>query len=219
MHLTAMCQNRLTGSIDKHGLQGLNLPDGGTCCKCGPDVTHAVRVLLNNMGAAFNNATLSSRQNACGNLMHPINGFDSWEMSGITDLSWGNIAHGGTPFQQFERVVCAKRCGHALTYKGKCVPKIVLNYILLGYALSLCNQESVDTMMILLHTGWAFRGGDPSADAKEQAVREGFGATSGSTSSLIPVEGCSPNSERIKVGPQGWGSVSPGAWRWDGLNN
>ncbi len=60
---------------DLLGLKGQ--PDDCVICKCGPDVTDAIRLTLLNISRTFAAAAPNKQKAACQNLIHPVNAWDS----------------------------------------------------------------------------------------------------------------------------------------------
>jgi len=163
---------------------------------------------------AYDAAPRKTQKRACQNLTDLIDGFDSWDMNQIKDLSW-------TPDKTDLSYLFCAHCRGSVTYKNQCVSQSVLNYTFLGYAASLCEFEydELQTLKGLIGLGFYVRGtgSNPDNRNKLDAIDEGYEALGG-TSRMSPTSDCNPSKRKVGIGRAGWESVDPSSWKWEGLS-
>ncbi|MCW5551781.1 MAG: RHS repeat-associated core domain-containing protein [Verrucomicrobiae bacterium] len=123
-------RNNPVGNADYLGKQG-KLGYDSCLCRCGPDLTDALRDQLDRIKAFWDGLTVYEGWQACGRIFNPIYAWDAWDMKELRDYNWQGSA------TRLELLMCQK-CFNKITINGKCYEAGDVNYAMLGKITDLC---------------------------------------------------------------------------------
>jgi RHS repeat-associated protein len=184
-------------------------------CRCGPDVTFAVRLTLWSVYTDYYGPT-ADRKRACRNLQKDYlggQGADCWDIHSLVNWSWMK-----------PNDPCHKQCDNTVTYKSQCFYAHQVNYVLYGYASQLCgisHQSAYNWMRKWLKIrALRFPETPQSINQKLEFLTEGYYINIMRSLTQFDPPPCLPSKTWVTIThPSRLGTFDPRDWIWEPIRN
>jgi len=138
--LYAFVENNPINKYDIYGLQTADI--NSECERCGPDITLALKQVINQVRADFARWSLKERKRRCNTLRNPFSASAAWD---IVELS-PSVRH---KLDGYGKGCPTTKCKETVEVEGQCVYSSRANYVLWGTMSKLCGWSfnySMDLM-------------------------------------------------------------------------